>query len=105
MAHFALISSPPPIDDDAKPLLDADMLERLQRLAKDYPEGLKHLDQVKTWFSDWLTEQGLKMRDVGPGLRVALTGKRQAPDIALLLTILGRKQIVIRLDNVCNKSI
>ncbi|MGB2323955.1 MAG: glutamate--tRNA ligase [Candidatus Puniceispirillales bacterium] len=105
MAHFALISSPPAIDDDAKPLLDADMLERLQRLARDYPEGLNHLDQVKTWFSDWLTKQGLKMRDVGPGLRVALTGKRQAPDIALLLTILGQKQIVIRLDNVCNKSI
>ncbi len=105
MAHFALISSPPPIDADATSLLDADMLERLQRLAKDYPDGLNTLDAVKTWFSEWLTEQGLKMRDIGPGLRVALTGTRQAPDIALILATLGQEQVVLRIDSVCNKAI
>lgn len=105
MADFALVAKPPLIDDDAKALLDANMIERLNQLSKAYPEGLSDLDAVKTWFSNWLTEQGLKMRDIGPGLRVALTGRRQAPDIALLLTALGREQVVMRLDNVCNSTV
>lgn len=105
MASFALINTPPPIDDDASALLDADMLERLQRLANDYPEGLADIEAVKTWFSEWLAKQELKMRDIGPGLRVALTGTRQAPDIGLLLAVLGQEQVVLRLNTVCQNTI
>ncbi len=105
MAGFAMINTPPPIEDDAIPLLNADMLERLQRLANDYPDGLADIEAVKTWFAEWLAIQELKMRDIGPGLRVALTGTRQAPDIGLLLTVLGQEQIVLRLNTVCQNPI
>ena len=105
MAHFALISTPPAIDSDARPLLDSDMLARLHKLAEAYPAGLEDTDAVKAWFSDWLTQHEIKMRDIGPGLRVALTGTRQAPDIALLLATLGQEQVVLRLNNVCNNAV
>jgi glutamyl/glutaminyl-tRNA synthetase len=105
MAGFAMINTPPPIEDDAIPLLNADMLERLQRLANDYPDGLADIEAVKTWFSEWLAVKELKMRDIGPGLRVALTGTRQAPDIGLLLTVLGQEQVVLRLNTVCQNPI
>ncbi len=108
MAAFALSPAAPDITDDAKPILDDDMLGRLSAFAKAYTEQQDNAQQrdqdaIKAWLNGWLEDQGMKMRDLGPGLRVALTGKKQAPDIVLILAVLGPQEVANRIETVCNK--
>lgn len=107
MADFALSTTSPEIAEDAKPILDTDMLGRLTAFAEAYFQhqgDFQNRDQeaIKAWLNEWLEEQGMKMRDLGPGLRVALTGKKQAPDIVLILAILGPHEVKTRIETVCN---
>ena len=101
MAEFAL-SDTPNIDPDAKTLLDAPYLERLARFADDLPADVGDSEATKIWFETWLATHDWKMRDVAPGLRVALTGKKQAPDIILILTVLGSDEVKARIRAICN---
>ena len=101
MAEFALTDTPN-IDPDAKTLLDAPYLERLARFAQDLPADVGDSEAVKTWFEAWLNDHNWNMRDVAPGLRVALTGKKQAPDIILILMVLGSDEVKARIRAICN---
>ena len=101
MAEFALTDTPS-IDPDAKTLLDAPYLERLARFAQDLPADVGDGEATKIWFEGWLATHDWKMRDVAPGLRVALTGKKQAPDIILILTVLGSDEVKARIRAICN---
>ena len=101
MAGFALTDTPN-IDPDAKTLLDAPYLERLARFADDLPADVGDGEATKIWFETWLATHDWKMRDVAPGLRVALTGKKQAPDIILILTVLGSDEVKTRIRAICN---
>ena len=101
MAGFALTDTPS-IDPDAKTLLDAPYLERLARFADDLPADVGDGELTKVWFETWLNDYDWKMRDVAPGLRVALTGKKQAPDIILILMVLGSDEVKARIRAICN---
>jgi glutamyl-tRNA synthetase len=108
MANFALSTEPPEIEEDAKSMLDEDMLGRLKKFADAYDQNNTSIqkmnqDELKAWLNGWLEGQGMKMRDLGPGLRVALTGKKQAPDIILILETLGPEEVKNRIETVCNK--
>ena len=101
MAGFALTDTPT-IDEEAKALLDAPYFERLARFAQDLPADVGDSEATKAWFEDWLNDHDWKMRDVAPGLRVALTGKKQAPDIILILAVLGSDEVKKRIRAICN---
>ena len=101
MAGFALTDTPN-IDPDAKALLDAPYFERLARFAQDLPADVGDSELTKAWFETWLATHDWKMRDVAPGLRVALTGKKQAPDIILILMVLGSDEVKRRIHAICN---
>ena len=105
MAEFALSDVPPniDIDADAKTLLDAPYFERIARFAQDLPADMGDSEATKIWFEGWLAAHNWKMRDVAPGLRVALTGKKQAPDIILILTVLGSDEVKNRIRAICNQ--
>ncbi len=108
MADFALSPAAPVIAEDAKPILDDDMLNRLSAFATAYSlndADIQYRDPeaIKAWLNGWLEDQGMKMRELGPGLRVALTGKKQAPDIVLILAVLGPEETKNRIETVCNK--
>jgi glutamyl-tRNA synthetase len=51
----------------------------------------------KVFLDAVLAKTGLKMGQVGPVLRVALTGTMQSPDMTQLLTVLGRDEVLRRL--------
>lgn len=100
-AVFATHDHAPDISDDAMALLDDSARERLAALADALPDSFASPEDFKAWLGEWLNEKGLKMRDIGPILRVALTGVKQSPDIILISFALGVEQMRQRLSTIC----
>ena len=101
MAGFALSDDAPSLDDDAAAMMDDTAKARLTALAAALPENADDYDAFKAWLAGWLEGEGLKMRDVGPILRIALTGTKQAPDIILIATALGADEMRQRIATIC----
>ena len=99
---FAASDSPPAIREDAAALLDDAAKERMRDLAGALPEGFDSPEAAGEWLETWLGERDIKMRDIGPALRAALTGMAQTPDITLILHCLGPEQARLRIDAACN---
>lgn len=99
---FAASDDPPTIRDDAAALLDDAAKERLKALADALPAEFDDRNAFGEWLGLWLAGQDIKMRDIGPALRVALTGMARSPDIALIASCLGSEQIRLRIDAACN---
>ena len=97
---FALSDTPPPISDNE--MIDAQSKEKLLEFASALPcDDFADADSFKNWFKDWLEANALKMKDIAPALRIALTGVKQSPDIGLIGYALGVKQIKIRVEAAC----
>ena len=101
IANFAAHEDVPAVDDDAKALLDDDARARLLRFAEDLPDAPMTPDEFKAWLGTWLEAQNLKMRDIGPCLRAAVTGMKQTPDIVLISATLGPKLLRERIQGNC----
>ena len=52
----------------------------------------------------FLAEKKLKMRDVGPLLRAALTGMKQSPSIVDIMVLLGRSETSNRIRIACKSQ-
>ena len=68
----------------------ADVLPRLEGL-NDWNEPA-----IKDLLTQYCDQNGISMGKIGPVLRVVLTGGAPAPDIALVLALLGRNEAVAR---------
>lgn len=101
IGNFAAHENVPAVEDDAKTLLDDDACARLLQLADDLPDAQMTPDEFKTWLGTWLEAQNLKMRDIGPCLRAAVTGMKQTPDIVLISATLGPKLLRERIQGNC----
>ncbi len=93
-------SRPLPIDDGARKLLDADALMRLRGLR----QGLADVDDwaevaLEAWVRSYAEDAGIKMGLVAQPLRAALTGTTASPGIFEVLTVLGRDEVLGRLDD------
>ena len=56
--------------------------------------------ELKENIEKCLVENNLKMKDLGPILRIILTGKTNTPDIFKVIFIIGRNECIKRLTNV-----
>ena len=65
------------------------------------PNGNWDLDNLTASINVFLAEKNLKMRDVGPPLRVAITGMKQSPSIVDLMVVLGRSETSARIRVAC----
>jgi glutamyl-tRNA synthetase len=74
----------------AAPLCEA-LLNRLQGLA-----GFTH-EAIETLFKEFCSEQGIKMGQIGPVVRVALCGGTTSPSIYEVLELLGREESLRRI--------
>ena len=101
MAGFALSDDAPSLDDDAAAMMDDTAKARLAALATALPDSADDYNAFKAWLAGWLEGEGLKMRDIGPILRIALTGTKQAPDIILIATALGAEEMRQRIATIC----
>jgi glutamyl/glutaminyl-tRNA synthetase len=73
----------------------------LQKLAQDLPDDDLSPDAFKAFLGHWLEGEGLKMRDIGPCLRAAVTGMKQTPDIILICSSLGMENVKARIAGNC----
>ena len=103
MAGFATHDDIPVVEDAAQTLLDEAACARLTQFAADLPDDDMTPEDFKTFLGDWLNAQGLKMRDIGPCLRAAVTGMKQTPDIILICASLGAENIKRRIAGNCKK--
>ena len=66
------------------------------------------LEKIKTWDNDTLSNSidnfiknyGLKFKDIGLPIRLILTGSLSTPSIYILLEILGKKEVLKRLNDI-----
>ena len=54
---------------------------------------------MKKEIKEFLNNNNMKMADIGPSLRLILTGTRKSPDINSILYMLGKDKAIERLDN------
>ena len=60
-----------------------------------------NLDKLTASINGFLAQKKLKMRDVGPLLRAALTGMKQSPSIVHIMLLLGRSETSNRIRIAC----
>jgi glutamyl-tRNA synthetase len=97
-ARFVLIKRPLALDEKAQSLMKDEFKQRLQRLHA-------HLSKETAWdhaslgsaLKAFATEEGVGLGQIGPGLRVALTGGAPAPDLGQALELLGRDEALGRI--------
>ena len=85
--------------------------EKHQQIIKNFEQKklfIKMLEKIKTWDNDTLSNSidnfiknyGLKFKDIGLPIRLILTGSLSTPSIYILLEILGKKEVLKRLNDI-----
>ena len=79
-----------------------DMLKKdkyiLSDIAKILQKCLWSKEEINISLKNYLIEKELKFKDIGPSLRIALTGKKNSPDIASIIFALGCATTIKRLN-------
>jgi glutamyl-tRNA synthetase len=99
-AKFYVVARPIPLDENAAKLLDGPARERLEGLA----EALR---AVKSWDEAGLEAAvrtqaeagGVKLGQLAQPLRAALTGATASPGVFEVMAVLGREEVLARLDD------
>lgn len=92
---------PPQMTQEAAQLLDQQARDRLLALAAALPPDCRGAEETGVWLKGWLNESGLRMGDIGLPLRAVLTGSKTAPSITDILAVLGRDEVVKRIEQIC----
>jgi glutamyl-tRNA synthetase len=97
-AAFLLAERPIALDDKAAEILDGDARARLSGLAGRLA-GLEawSTESVEAAVRDFVKTEGLKLGQVGPAIRAALTGTTVSPPIFDMLALLDRDEALGRL--------
>lgn len=98
---FVLAERPLSPDEKGLKLLTDETRQRMHAIAV-------LLDNVADWTVDaigetvrsYLDKNGLKLGKIGPAIRVALTGKTNAPGIFDIAAVIGKKETISRLNDV-----
>ena len=98
---FLVHDGAPAMQEDAEGLLDADACANLARLLDDLPAGPWDAEALQGFLKEWLSENGLKMKDIGLPLRAALTGTKQSPSIVDVMAALGPDEAGERIRKTC----
>ncbi|MEC7093645.1 MAG: glutamate--tRNA ligase, partial [Pseudomonadota bacterium] len=98
---YLIHDGPPPIEDDAAGLLDDDAKARLNALVAALPEDAWSPEALSGFLKGWLSDNGLKMKDIGLPLRAALTGTKQSPSITDVMVALGPEEVAERIRKTC----
>lgn len=101
MTKWLFSEGAPAINEDAAALLTDEAKNILQKIAKFLSTSKVEKDQLDAAFKDWIAAEGLKMRDVGLPLRVALTGTKAAPSILDIVRGLGTEETLNRINQIC----
>ena len=89
------------IQPSAAELLTSESKAILLDLDASLPDEDWNLDELTAAINGFLAEKKLKMRDVGPLLRAALTGMKQSPSIVDIMVVLGQSETSTRIRAAC----
>ena len=89
------------IQPSAAALLTSEAKALLLDLNESLPDENWDLDKLTASIKKFLSEKNLKMRDVGPLLRAAVTGMKQSPSIFDIMVVLGRSETRTRILEAC----
>ena len=98
---FLLHDGAPEISEEAQALLTDQAKGNLSRLMQDLADSDWQLDALKQTIKDWLSQNDLKMKDIGLPLRAAVTGMQQSPSIIDVISALGADEVRIRVLEAC----
>jgi glutamyl-tRNA synthetase len=101
MAKFAVTDDTPEVAEEAQSFLDDEAKARLHQLVQDLPQNEMSPEELKTWLNEWLAGHKLKMNDIGPCLRAAVTGMKKTPDIVSIISALGYNILKSRIEDNC----
>ncbi|MBE9537343.1 MAG: glutamate--tRNA ligase [Proteobacteria bacterium] len=94
------------IDEDAATkFITEDKIEMLS----DFAEGLKSItpfteESISAYMKSFVEERGIKMKNVGPPIRIALTGTMASPDLIKVIKLLGQVESATRIRNALKKT-
>ena len=89
------------IQPGAAALLTPESKAILLALDAALPDENWDLDKLTASINEYLTKKNLKMRDVGPLLRAALTGTKRSPSVIDIMVVLGRSETSTRIRVAC----
>ncbi len=98
---FALINGMPEMTEGARTVLTDEVRGNLTALI-DVLNGVAEWteEEIGNAVKAELKERGIKLGQVGPGLRTALTGRTTSPSIFLVLQVLGKSAVLARMEHV-----
>ena len=101
MTSWLFSEGAPALNEDAAALLTDEAQDILRKVAKFLSTSTAEKAEFETAFKDWMAAEGFKMRDVGLPLRAALTGTKTAPSILDIVRVLGTKETLNRINQIC----
>ena len=101
MTAWLFQTGAPALNDEAGALLTDEAKHTLRGVAAFLEHAPSEADAFDSAFKEWMTDQGLKMRDVGLPLRAALTGTKTAPSILDIVRGLGAEESIKRINQIC----
>ena len=101
MTNWLFSEGAPALNEDASALLTHEAKHILKKVAKFLSTTAADEAQFDIAFKNWMAAEGLKMRDVGPPLRAALTGTKTAPSILDIVRGIGTEETLNRINQVC----
>ena len=73
------------------------------RLSRHFPNAWSP-EALSGFLKGWLSDNGLKMKDIGLPLRAALTGTKQSPSITDVMVALGPEEVAERIRKLAKFS-
>ena len=92
------------IQPSAAALLTSEAKAILLDLESSLPDENWDLDKLTAAVNGFLAEKNLKMKDVGPLIRAAVTGMKQSPSIIDIMVVLGRTETSTRIQVACKSQ-
>ena len=91
----------PELSEADRDFMTDEVKERLLAFKLLLDDASPEADILTEQMKIWLAENNLKMKDIGIPLRIALTGRRNAPSLVDLILGLGLSETIKRIDHIC----
>ena len=99
--NYIIYDGCPEIEDEVANLITEESCIILKSFSKIIEKSPNNAESFEIFINNWLSEQELKMKDLGIPLRIALTGSKSAPAIFALIQSLGFEEVKLRINQIC----
>ena len=99
---WLFMTGAPEIPEQLCDIIDADAKARLVLFSQFVSNSDADTpDVLNAEINEWVSQQGLKMKDIGIPLRIVVTGSKSAPSLADIILAVGGEEIQKRIEQIC----